>query len=138
MAPDKKLRNLIYNLRDKASIVAATLSLRRHVSSVRLHVVRATNHSISTPASEDRIADVLSVGKGSHLLPCVCMDVLMDRLHETRDATVALKCLFTMHNVIIKGPLSLRDQLSYYPSSGGHNFLNLSNFRDDSGWGHWN
>ncbi|XP_028771863.1 putative clathrin assembly protein At4g40080 [Neltuma alba] len=132
MAPKERVRNLIYNLKDKASIVAATLSLKRHVSSVRLHVLRATNHSISYPPSEDRIAAVLSVSQGSHLLPRVCIDALMDRLHETRNAIVALKCLFMLHT-IVRGPLALRDQLSYYPSFGGHNFLNLSNFRDDSG-----
>lgn len=56
----------------------------------------------------------------------------MERLHDTRNSTVALKCLLMLHN-IIRGPLSLRDHLSYYPSYGGHNFLNLSTFRDDSG-----
>lgn len=56
----------------------------------------------------------------------------MDRLHRTKNSTVALKCLFTLHNIIIKGPFTLKDQLSCYPSYGGHNFLNLSTFRDDS------
>ncbi|KHN27369.1 Putative clathrin assembly protein [Glycine soja] len=56
----------------------------------------------------------------------------MDRLHSTRSATVALKCLYTLHNVVVKGPFILKDQLSCYPSYGGHNFLNLSTFRDGS------
>lgn len=56
----------------------------------------------------------------------------MDRLHRTSSATVALKCLFTLHNVIARGPFTLRDHFSCYPSSGGRSFLNLSTFRDDS------
>ncbi|KAI4337651.1 hypothetical protein L6164_016037 [Bauhinia variegata] len=132
MAQSKRLRKLIYVLQDKASLIGATLSIRRHVSSVAVPVLRATTHSLSTPPSEARIAAVLSIGHGSYLLPRACINALMDRLHHTHSATVALKCLFTLHNVIIRGPFALRDQLSCYPSYGGHNFLNLSTFRDDS------
>ncbi|KAK4274143.1 hypothetical protein QN277_017418 [Acacia crassicarpa] len=132
MAPKRRVRNLIHSLKDTASILAATLSLKSHVSSVRLHVLRATSHSISYSPSPERITAVLSVVQGSHILQRVCIEALMDRLQETRNATVALQCLFMLHN-IIRGPLALRDQLSYYLSSGGQNFLNLSNFRDKSG-----
>ncbi|KAJ1396090.1 hypothetical protein SESBI_32826 [Sesbania bispinosa] len=132
MSLRKKLRNLTHNLKDKASVIAAALSIKRHVSSVHIHVLRATTHSLSTPPSESQIAAVLSTGHGSHLRPRACINALMDRLHRTRNATVALKCLFTLHNVMAKGPLTLKDNLSYYPSYGGHNFLNLSTFRDDS------
>ncbi|KAL1344664.1 hypothetical protein HN51_018531 [Arachis hypogaea] len=130
-----KLRNLAYNIKDKASVIVATLSIKRHVSSVRVRVLRATTHALTGPPSEDRIAAVLAVASSnntSHLLPRVCIDALMDRLHRTGSATVALKCLFTLHNVVVKGPFTLKDQLAYYPSYGGHNFLNLSTFRDDS------
>ncbi|KAJ1424715.1 hypothetical protein SESBI_11422 [Sesbania bispinosa] len=126
------LKSLTDNLKDKASVIAASLSLNRHVSSIHLHVLRATTHTLSSPPSESRIAAVLTAGNGSHLLPRACINALMDRLHRTRSSTVALKCLFTLHNITIKGPFTLKDQLSCYPSYGGHNFLNLSTFRDDS------
>ncbi|KAK7351207.1 hypothetical protein VNO77_10487 [Canavalia gladiata] len=132
MAQGRRLRNLANNLKDKASVIAAVLSIKGHVSSVRVHVLRATTHALSAPPSEDKIAAVLAAGNGSHLLPRACINVLMDRLHQTRSATVALKCLFTLHNVVVRGPFTLKDQLSIYPSYGGHNFLNLSTFRDDS------
>lgn len=56
----------------------------------------------------------------------------MDRLHGTQSAFVALKCLLTLHNIIAKGSFILNDQLAFYPSFGGHNFLNLSMFSDNS------
>ncbi|XP_061371782.1 putative clathrin assembly protein At4g40080 [Gastrolobium bilobum] len=132
MAQQKRLRNLAHILKDTASVIAASLSMKRHVSSVRVNVLRATTHSLAAPPSESKIAAVLAIGHGSHVLPRACIDALMDRLHQTRSATVALKCLFTLHNVVIKGPFTLKDQLCHYPSYGGHNFLNLSTFRDDS------
>ncbi|XP_054796325.1 putative clathrin assembly protein At4g40080 [Prosopis cineraria] len=133
MAQKKRVRNFLYILKDKASVFAASLSLRRHMSTVRVSILRATTHSLSTPPSEARILAVFSVASnGSHLLPRACINALIDRLHRTRSATVALKCLFTLHNVIVRGPLTLRDHLACYPSYDGQNFLNLSAFRDDS------
>ncbi|TYJ35444.1 hypothetical protein E1A91_A05G237200v1 [Gossypium mustelinum] len=55
----------------------------------------------------------------------------MDRLHSTSDALVALKCLYTIHNIIGKGFFILKDQLSMYEYFGGRNFLKLLMFRDD-------
>ncbi|MED6155402.1 hypothetical protein PIB30_004832 [Stylosanthes scabra] len=132
---NKLIRNLAHNLKDKASLIVATLSIKRHVSSVRVRVLRATTHALTAPPSQDRIAAVLAIASSdntSYLLPRACIDTLMDRLHRTGSATVALKCLFTLHNVVVKGPFTLKDQLAYYPSYGGHNFLNLSTFRDNS------
>ncbi|RZB69567.1 putative clathrin assembly protein At4g40080 [Glycine soja] len=134
MSLRKRLRNLGHNLKDKASVIAASLSLKRHVSSVRIHVLHATTHRLSAPPSTSQIAAVLSAGKGSYLLSRTCIDTIMDRLHRTRSATVALKCLFTLHNIVSerKGPLTLKDNLSHYPSNGGRNALNVSTFRDDT------
>ncbi|KAL2339958.1 hypothetical protein Fmac_007898 [Flemingia macrophylla] len=128
----KRLKRLAQTLKDKASVMAAALSTKRHVSSIRLHVIRATTHALSAPPSEDSIAAVIAAGHATHRHPRLCIDALMERLHGTRSATVALKCLYTLHNVAAKGPLTLKEQLSSYPSYGGHNFLNLSTFRDDS------
>ncbi|KAH1061624.1 hypothetical protein GLYMA_02G225100v4 [Glycine max] len=57
----------------------------------------------------------------------------MDRLQETNNAAVVLKCLIAVHH----GSFILQDQLSVYPSAGGRNYLNLSNFRhntDPTSW----
>jgi len=132
MSFGKTLTNLLHTFNDKASVIAASLSLKRHVSTVRVHVLRATSHRLAAPPSESQIAAVLSAGRGSYLLPRTCIDAIMDRLHRTQSATVALKCLFTLHNIVSQGPLTLKDNLSHYPSRGGHNALNLATFRDDT------
>ena len=128
----KALTNLLHTFKDKASVIAASLSIKRHVSTVRVHVLRATTHRLAASPSESQIADVLSAGRGSYLLPRNCIEAIMDRLHRTESATVALKCLFTLHNIVSEGPLTLKDNLSHYPSRGGHNALNLATFRDDT------
>ncbi|XP_030444902.2 putative clathrin assembly protein At4g40080 [Syzygium oleosum] len=140
MAQKRKLRVLMSILRDKVSILKATLSLARPSSSssasaaVRLSVLRATAASASpgAPPPEDRLAAVLLLGRGSRVTARSCVAALMDRLHGAADAAVALKCLVALHRVITQGTFILRDQLSFFPGSGGRNYLNLSRFRDGS------
>ncbi|XP_004501680.1 putative clathrin assembly protein At4g40080 [Cicer arietinum] len=127
MGQQKKLKTLTQILKDKASVLAASLSIKRHVSSLQINVLRATTHTLSSPPSDSKITAVLSTNQTR-----ACINSLMDRLHKTKSATVAMKCLFTLHNIVFKGPFTLKDQLSSYPSYGGHNFLNLSNFKDHS------
>ncbi|XP_062157564.1 putative clathrin assembly protein At4g40080 [Alnus glutinosa] len=134
----KRLRNLMHMLKDKASLIKATLSIKRGAgSSINVAVLRATTHDSSRPPSEKRVAGVLSLGDGSRLTASLCIEAIMDRLHDTRGAAVAIKCLFTTHSIIRRGSFILQDQLSFYPSSGGRNFLNLSTFRDDSDVDMW-
>ncbi|KAK9165784.1 hypothetical protein Scep_000975 [Stephania cephalantha] len=78
------------------------------------------------------ISAVLSYGFASRATASLCIHALMDRLHTTRDASVALKCLITVHNIIKRGSFILQDQLSVCPKYGGKNYLNLSNFKDNS------
>ncbi|KAI9090738.1 hypothetical protein K1719_028591 [Acacia pycnantha] len=130
----RAFRNFIYILKEKASVFVASLSLARHVSAVRVSIICATTHSFSTPSSEARILVVITIAtNGSHLLPPACINTLICRLHRTRSATtVTLKCLLTLHNLIVRGPLTLKDYLTCYPSYDDRNILNLSSFRDDS------
>ncbi|XP_050377666.1 putative clathrin assembly protein At4g40080 [Argentina anserina] len=133
---DRKI-NFIDILKDKASILRATLSINRHVSSIHVSVLCATSHDPSSPPSEDRISDILDLGKSSRLAACTCIDILMERLHATQNAFVALKCLYTVHNIVSKGSLIFRDQISYHPSFGGRNFLNMTMFSDKSDSDTW-
>lgn len=145
MAQQKRLRTLTNTLKDKASLIVASLSIKRNISTVQINILRATTHNLSSPPSESQISAVLSITNTSHILPRTCIISLMDRLHGTKSATVAMKCLFTLHNITVQGSFTLKDQLSCYPSYGGHNFLNLSTFRDDldfeslqlSSWVRW-
>ncbi|KAM1473898.1 hypothetical protein ACFX13_030742 [Malus domestica] len=56
----------------------------------------------------------------------------MDHLQTTHHLVVALKCLIAIHHVIKYGSFILQDQLAVYPAADGRNYLNLSNFKDDS------
>ncbi|KAK9269954.1 hypothetical protein L1049_025527 [Liquidambar formosana] len=137
MGRPKKLRNLIGILKDKASLLKAALLFSYNSSSIRIAVLRATTHDPSAPPSDDRVDAVLSFGLDSRTTSCACIEALMDRLHHTQNATVSLKCLIVLHNIVARGSFILKDQLSFYPSAGGRNFLNLSRFRDESDADTW-
>ncbi|KAJ4701396.1 ENTH/ANTH/VHS superfamily protein [Melia azedarach] len=141
----KKSRLFFGILKDKVSLIKTALSTRRQTSSIRRGIIRATTHGSSSPPPDEIIDAVLSSGNGSRPRACTCIQALMDRLHGTHNAFVALKCLYTVHHIITRGSFILKDQLSIYPSFGGRNFLNLSTFHDDSdperwelsSWGRW-
>ncbi|GAV83243.1 ANTH domain-containing protein [Cephalotus follicularis] len=145
MGNRKKLRILIGFMKDKASIIKATLSTKRNTSAIHRKILQATTHGECAPPSDHRVTTILSLGHGSHLAVRASIETLMDRLRATHDATVALKSLFIIHNILSKGSFILQQQLSIYLSCGGYNSLNLSNFRDDldpetwelSSWVRW-
>ncbi|KAA0065124.1 putative clathrin assembly protein [Cucumis melo var. makuwa] len=129
----KKLKNLTHALKDKASIIKANFSINRRSSSIKVAVVRATTHGARNPPSDARVAAVLALGNDFRSSTAfACIEALMNRLHTTSSAAVAMKSLFTLHIIVIRGPFNLRDQVSFFPSYGGRNFLNLSAFRDVS------
>ncbi|KAJ8748039.1 hypothetical protein K2173_011414 [Erythroxylum novogranatense] len=132
MGHTKKSRVLVGILKDMTSIIKANLSTKRSKAKIHIAVLRATAHGVPVPPSDKRVTSVLCFGLGSRVTASTCIGALMDRLHGTKDACVALKCLFTIHSIITKGSFILKDQLSIYPSFGGRNFLNLSQFRRDS------
>ncbi|XP_010266629.1 PREDICTED: putative clathrin assembly protein At4g40080 [Nelumbo nucifera] len=125
-----KLRDIVGALKDKASISKAALLSKPNTTALHLAVLRATTHEPSSPPHEKHIAAVLAFGHSSRPTASLCIITLMDRLQNTHNSSVALKCLITVHNIIRRGTFILQDQLSIYPSSGGRNYLNLSNFRD--------
>ncbi|CAK9313043.1 unnamed protein product [Citrullus colocynthis] len=131
---NKKLKNLIHSFKDKASIIKATFSIHRRSSSIKVAVVRATTHgSRNNPPSDSRLAALLALGNDFRSSTAfACIEALMKRLHTTSSAAVAMKSLFTLHIIVIRGPFNLRDQVAFFPGYGGRNFLNLSAFRDVS------
>ncbi|XP_058222656.1 putative clathrin assembly protein At4g40080 [Rhododendron vialii] len=126
----KPMRNLMGIFKDKASLIKAALSIKRAAAAVHVAVLRATTHSPSLPPPPHRVSALLSLGRDSRPAAWACVAAILDRLHATRDAYVALKCLITLHHVASEGSVVLKDQLSFYPSTGGRNFLNMSRFRD--------
>ncbi|XP_057420119.1 putative clathrin assembly protein At4g40080 [Lotus japonicus] len=128
-----KLTDLIGILKDKASQSKAALLSKR----ATLSLLRATSHDSFTPPTPKQLSTLLTYGNGSRAIASAAVEVLMDRLQGTNSSAVALKCLIAVHHIITHGSFILQDQLSVYPSAGGRNYLNLSNFRrntDPTSW----
>ncbi|KAJ7945445.1 putative ENTH/ANTH/VHS superfamily protein [Quillaja saponaria] len=126
-----KMRDLIGIIKDKASQSKAAF-LSKPSTSLQLSLLRATTHDPSAPPSRKHISALLSFGNSSRAIASAAIEALMDRLQSTQNSAVALKCLLVVHHIIKYGSFILQDQLSIYPSNGGRNYLNLSNFRDNS------
>ncbi|XP_042501054.1 putative clathrin assembly protein At4g40080 [Macadamia integrifolia] len=130
-------RDLMGVLKDKASLSKAALLCKPSTVALQVAVLRATTHEPSNPPNEKQLAALLSFGHSSRLTASACIDALMGRLHQTRNSAVALKCLIIIHHIIRRGSFILLDQLTIYPSTGGRNYLNLSNFRDNASPESW-
>lgn len=50
---------------------------------------------------------------------------------------MALKCLLILHNIITSGSVILKEQLSFYPLTGGQNSLKLTRFSNKSNLENW-
>ncbi|CAH2076092.1 unnamed protein product [Thlaspi arvense] len=140
--------DLIGIIKDKASQSKAALVSSNPKSkslSFHLSVLRATTHDPSTPPGNRHLALLLSAGTGSRATAASAVEAIMDRLHTTGDACVALKSLIIVHHIVKHGRFILQDQLSVFPASGGRNYLKLSGFRDEksplmwelSSWVRW-
>ncbi|KAJ4714513.1 putative ENTH/ANTH/VHS superfamily protein [Melia azedarach] len=127
-----RLANLIGVIKDKVSQSKAAIISKPKTLSLHLALLRATNHDLSTPPNQKHLTTLLSFGHSSRATASAVIEALMDRLQTTHDASVAIKCLITVHHIIKCGSFILQDQLSVYPSTGGRNYLKLSNFRDNS------
>ncbi|KAG6399773.1 hypothetical protein SASPL_141258 [Salvia splendens] len=125
------LREVIGIIKDKASLSKAALL---STAPIRLAVLRATSHSPPAAADDRHVTALLLSGESSRSAASPIIAALMLRLHRTGSSIVALKCLLVFHHILCRGPFILQDQLSVFPSSGGRNHLNLSDFRDAAAW----
>ncbi|XP_062100118.1 putative clathrin assembly protein At4g40080 [Humulus lupulus] len=128
-----KLRDLVGAIKDKASQSKAAIFSRPNT----LSLLRATTHNLHTPPNPKHLAAVLAFGHSSRATVSAAVEILMDRLQNTGDASVALKCLVAVHHIVKFGTFILQDQLSVFPFHGGRNYLNLSRFRDNSSHVTW-
>ncbi|MED6132216.1 hypothetical protein PIB30_017069 [Stylosanthes scabra] len=120
-----KLTQLVGIIKDKASQSKAALLSQR----TTLSLLRATTHDFNAAPTPKHLHTLLSDADGSRATASAALELLMHRLHATNNAAVALKCLIAVHYIFRHGTFILQDQLSVYPSTGGRNYLNLSNFR---------
>ncbi|CAI9116216.1 OLC1v1017310C1 [Oldenlandia corymbosa var. corymbosa] len=118
-------------LKDKASIMKASLTTRSTDSAIKVAILRATTHTSAAPPPEHRLEYVLTLGSTVAPLASACVDSIMERLHKTRNPHVALKCLLVLHHILANGSFLFKQQLSYHPSNGGQNSLKLTRFREN-------
>ncbi|KAJ4880180.1 putative clathrin assembly protein [Raphanus sativus] len=89
------------------------------------------HHSRPFNSSGNRhLEALLSAGTGSRATASSAVEAVMDLLHTTGDACVALKSSIIVHHIVNHGRFILQDQLSVFPASGARNYLKLSGFRD--------
>lgn len=127
-----KLRDIIGIIKDKVSQSKAAIISKPKTLSLHLALLRATSHDPFTQPNPKHISTLLSFGQSSRATVAAVIEALMDRLQSTHDSSVAIKCLIIVHHIIKHGSFILLDQLSVYPSTGGRNYLKLSNFRDNT------
>nr|POE85956.1 putative clathrin assembly protein [Quercus suber] len=103
----KKLRNFIDILKDKASLIKATLSITKCHASVNVAVLHATTHNPSPP-SEKHLAAVLNFGNGSRLTACACIEfrcgnvgiVQLERICEAPDSLHVNSLVFEVMRIV--------------------------------------
>ncbi|KAL9245175.1 hypothetical protein vseg_018854 [Gypsophila vaccaria] len=124
MAKPKRMRKLVGLLKDKLSLLKATTLLLSSSAPLRVAVLRATSHSPS-------LEGPLAIEGGPMLL-----HALLQRVHQTSSAYVALKCLLSIHHLIsITSPRGPHFLIS---EGGGPLFGKLSTaFRDESDEDTW-
>lgn len=130
-------RDLIGIIKDKASLSKAALLSNPSSAAIRLAVLRATAHSPPAAPDDRHVSALLLSGEAPRSAASPVIAALMERLHRTGSAVVALKCLLLIHHIIRRGPFILQDQLSIFPATGGRNYLNLSAFRDGATAAAW-
>ncbi|XP_071706334.1 putative clathrin assembly protein At4g40080 [Rutidosis leptorrhynchoides] len=131
------MREIIGILKDKISLSKLALISKPSLLSLHVSVLRTTTHTPSTPPNHHHLATLLSLGDSSRATASILIRSLMNRLHATNDSYVALKCLYTIHHVMKRGPFILKDQLSLFHSSNGRNNLKLSGFREEKSATTW-
>uniref|UniRef100_A0A7N0TII0 ENTH domain-containing protein n=1 Tax=Kalanchoe fedtschenkoi TaxID=63787 RepID=A0A7N0TII0_KALFE len=135
-----RLQKLIGAIKDRASLSKAAMfsCTTNRANPNAISIVKSTTHDYSAPPPDKHLSALLSSSsRASRAAAASTVHALMSRLHRTRDAAVALKCLIVVHLVVKRGPFILQDQVSVYPWSGGRNYLNMSGFRDDRTHAKW-
>lgn len=125
-----KLRKIMNHVKDQLSAGRA-MAKHDQLSQINLAVLRATNHE-ERVTEEEMVKSVLAIGTLSRMRVSQCIRIIMDRLNKTHSWVVALKCLIMIHRCLHEGGFMFQDQISIHPASGGHNYLNLSKFKDTS------
>ncbi|TYI68576.1 hypothetical protein E1A91_D08G098000v1 [Gossypium mustelinum] len=122
------LRKAYGVLKDKTKIGLAKFN--------NIAIVKATNH-IESPPKERHVRKIFAATSVSRPQTDIayCFQALAKRLSKTRSWIVATKILIVIHRTLREGDPTFRDELLNYAHRG--NFLQISNFKDDSSHFAW-
>ncbi|MCO5557125.1 hypothetical protein L7F22_010681 [Adiantum nelumboides] len=126
----QSLRRALGALKDTTKVGLAKVN--SEFKDLDIAIVKATNH-VECPPKDKHVRVVFAATSASRPRADVayCLQALARRLTKTHNWTVALKALIVIHRVLREGDPSFKEELSTY-SRGRAQFLNLSNFKDDS------
>ncbi|KAG8485677.1 hypothetical protein CXB51_019014 [Gossypium anomalum] len=128
------LRKAYGVLKDKTKIGLAKFN--SNFKELDITIVKATNHTESPPKERHvrKIFAATSVARPQTDI-AYCVQALAKRLSKTRSWIVATKILIVIHRTLREGDPTFRDELLNYAHGG--NFLQMSNFKDDSSHFAW-
>ncbi|KAG4133342.1 hypothetical protein ERO13_D08G090600v2 [Gossypium hirsutum] len=128
------LRKAYGVLKDKTKIGLAKFN--SNFKELDIAIVKATNH-IESPPKERHVRKIFAATSVSRPQTDIayCVQALAKRLSKTRSWIVATKILIVIHRTLREGDPTFRDELLNYAHRG--NFLQISNFKDDSSHFAW-
>ncbi|TYI13985.1 hypothetical protein ES332_A08G096300v1 [Gossypium tomentosum] len=123
------LRKAYGVLKDKTKIGLAKFN--SNFKELDITIIKATNH-IESPPKERHVGKIFAATSVSRPQTDIayCVQALAKRLSKTRSWIVATKILIVIHRTLREGDPTFRDELLNYAHRG--NFLQISNFKDDS------
>ncbi|TYH05599.1 hypothetical protein ES288_A08G095300v1 [Gossypium darwinii] len=123
------LRKAYGVLKDKTKIGLAKFN--SNFKELDITIIKATNH-IESPPTERHVGKIFAATSVSRPQTDIayCVQALAKRLSKTRSWIVATKILIVIHRTLREGDPTFRDELLNYAHRG--NFLQISNFKDDS------
>ncbi|GBG79315.1 hypothetical protein CBR_g29464 [Chara braunii] len=124
------LRKTIGTLRDASKVGLA--KVQSDYKELDIAVVKASNH-VECPPKEKHVRRILASSTAARPRADVAylIAALAKRLQKTHNWIVAVKTLIVVHRVLREGDSSFREELLNYSRNRGQ-FLNMSNFKDDS------
>eukprot|EP00250_Pteridium_aquilinum_P002371 c12568_g1_i1 orf=533-2239(-) len=134
-ATQQGLRRALGALKDTTKVGLAKVN--SEFKDLDIAIVKATNHVECPPKDKHlRVIFIATSNSRPRADVAYCLQALARRLKKTHNWTVALKALIVIHRILREGDLSFKEEISSY-SRGRAQFLNLSNFKDDSSPNAW-
>lgn len=134
-ATQQSLRRALGALKDTTKVGLAKVN--SEFKDLDIAIVKATNH-VECPPKDKHVRVIFAATSASRPRADVayCLQALARRITKTHNWTVALKALIVVHRILREGDPTFKEEISSYSRSRAQ-FLNLSNFKDDSSPNAW-